>query len=277
MKYKRIHPILAALIAIATAQAHAQLSPPSDRATILQTVGLDQKLESQVPLETRFRDENGNTVALSEYFDGKPIILTLNYYQCPMLCTEVLNGLTGALNALKFEMGRDFNVVTISIDPRETPAMAEAKKATYLARYRRAGAEQGWHFLTGEKNSIDAVAKAVGYRYAYDPAYRQYAHPSAIVVLTPKGRVSKYFYGVEYAPKDLRLGLVEASQERIGSVVDQILLLCYHYDPATGKYTPEIMLAVRAGGALTLLGLGVFIGVLIRKDVKRNKRQGRAA
>ena len=277
MKYRFAFFIVAAISFLIAPHAHAQISPPPDRATILQTVGLDQRLENQVPLETRFRDENGNTVALNEYFESKPVILTLNYYQCPMMCTEVLNGLTGALNALKFELGRDFNVITISIDPRETPAMAEAKKSTYVARYRHPGAEQGWHFLTGEKNSIDAVAKAVGYRYAYDPVYRQYAHPSGIMVLTPKGRVSKYFYGVEYAPKDLRLGLVEASQERIGSVVDQILLLCYHYDPVTGKYTPQIMMAVRAGGALTLLGLGVFIGVLIRKDVKRNKLQGRAS
>lgn len=249
----------------------------ASKPAILDQVGIEQRLNQQLPLDLPFRDETGKTVRLGDYFGQKPVILTLVYYECPMLCTEVLNGLTSALSVLKFDVGKEFNVVTVSFDPREGPALAAAKKRTYLNRYGRPGAEQGWHFLTGDQASIDALTKAVGFRYQWDPNAQQFAHATAIMVVTPQGRLAQYYYGVQYSPKDLRLGLIEASQNRIGSVVDQLLLYCYHYDPRTGKYGPVIMNVMRLAGLATLLVLGGFLFILFRHEPRKRVGNGAGA
>ena len=240
-------------------------SPANVRPPGLKNVGIEQHLNEQVPPELIFRDENGNQVRLADYFGKKPMILNLVYYQCPMLCGEVLSGLESALRVLKFDVGNQFDVVTVSFDPHETPAMATAKKAEFLKRYGRPGATQGWHFLTGPQQSIDALTKAAGFQYEYDPKSGQFAHTTAIMVLTPEGRIAQYYYGVEYAPKDLRLGLIQASQNKIGNIVDQVLLYCYHYDPATGKYGAVVMRILRLAGAATILTLGLFMLVMFRR------------
>ncbi|HEY6333475.1 MAG TPA: SCO family protein [Blastocatellia bacterium] len=226
----------------------------------LQNVGIDQRLNEQVPLDLMFRDETGQAVPLRRYFDGKPVILALVYYECPMLCTQVLNGLESSLSLLTLDIGKQFNVITVSFNPKETPELAAAKKQTYLADYNRPGAVEGWHFLTGDDQSIKSLASAVGFRYSYDPASNLYAHASGIMILTPDGRISRYFYGIEYPPTDLRLGLVEASSGKAGSPVDQVLLFCYHYDPSRGKYTVLTMNLLRAGGIgiLVVLVIGFF-------------------
>jgi protein SCO1/2 len=243
--------------------AHAQPAPPDDP---LDKVGFDQKLNGQVPLDLVFRDEAGAPVRLGDYFGAKPVILTLNYYECPNLCTLVLTKLVETMRGLAFDAGNQFEVVTVSIDPRETPALATAKKATYLDRYGRAGAAGGWHFLTGEQPMIERLAAAVGFRYAYDARQDQYAHPTGIIVLTPQGTISRYFYDLEYSPKDLRLGLVEASEGKIGSPVDQFLLRCYHYDPISGKYTIAIMSIVRLATIATAIALGLCLLALLRRE-----------
>ena len=242
------------------------MSPPANvRPPGLKNVGIEQHLNGQIPPELTFYDENGKAVRLRDYFGRKPMILNLVYYQCPMLCGEVLSGLESALRVLKFDVGNQFDVLTVSFDPRETPAMATAKKAEFLKRYGRPGATQGWHFVTGPQQSIDALTKAAGFQYEYDPTSGQFAHTTAIMVLTPEGRIAQYYYGVEYAPKDLRLGLVQASQNKIGNLVDQVLLYCYHYDPATGKYGAVVMRILRLAGAATILTLGLFMLVMFRK------------
>jgi protein SCO1/2 len=230
-----------------------------DRTRTLAAVGFDQKLDAAVPPELTFRDEGGRVVRFDALLGGKPTILALVYYQCPMLCTETLNGLVRALRALSFDAGRHFNVVIASIDPRETPALAAAKKAVYVERYGRPGAAQGWTFLTGDEASIRRLAAAVGFRYAYDPDLRQYAHATGLVVLTPGGRVSRYLYGVEYPAGDVRLALVEAAAGKIGSPVDLLLLYCYHYDPLSGRYGLIVTRVLRAAGALTVLLLAALI------------------
>ncbi|HZQ90181.1 MAG TPA: SCO family protein [Terriglobales bacterium] len=256
--------------------ASAQYRPDDPKPPMLQDIGLDQRLNQQVPLDLVFRDEGGREVKLGDYFGHKPVVLNLAYFTCPMLCNEVMTGMTSALGAVSFTAGRDFTIVTVSIDPQDTTESAAAKRDFYLRRYHRAGADAGWHFLTGDEANIRALADAVGFRYKYDAASRQFAHASGIMVLTPQGRLARYFYGIEYPPRDLKLGLMEASQGRIGSVVDQVLLFCYHYDPGTGKYTPVVMNLVRAGGVLTLLALGTFIVVMVRRD-SQTKTRGRAA
>jgi protein SCO1/2 len=210
------------------------------------------------------RDETGKEVRLGGYFGKKPMILNLVYYQCPMLCGEVLSGLESALRVLKFNVGDEFDVLTVSFNPQETPAMAAAKKAEYLKRYERAGAAQGWHFLTGPQASIDALTKTAGFQYEYDSKTGQFAHATAIMVLTPEGKVAQYYYGVEYAPKDLRLGLVQASANQIGTVVDEVLLYCYHYDPNTGKYGAIISRVLQLAGGATVLILGIVLVVMFR-------------
>lgn len=247
-------------------------SGPDTRPPLLREVGIDQKLGDQVPLDLEFRDEQGRTVKLGQYFGEKPVVLALVYYECPMLCTQVLNGLTSALKVLKFDAGNEFEIVTVSFDARETPAMAAAKKENYLARYERPQSAAGWHFLTGEQSSIDALTKSVGFRYAWDERGNQFAHASAIMVLTPQGRLAQYFYGIEYSPKDLRLGLVEASQNKIGNFVDKVLLYCYHYDPATGKYGVMIMRVLRLSAVATMLALGIFMAVMFRRDRRQARR-----
>jgi protein SCO1/2 len=247
---------------------------PADgqRPRALRDVGFDQRLDEQVPLDLVFRDEAGQTVRLGDYFHGKPVILVLAYYRCPMLCTEVLNGLVRALMDVPFAPGKDFEILTVSFDPRETPELAAAKKKTYLERYGRPGAEAGWHFLTGAQEPIKRLTEAVGFRYTYDARQDQFAHASGIMILTPAGKISRYFYDIRYSPRDLRLGLVEASENRIGSKVDQVLLFCFHYEPAAGKYGPTVMNLVRLGGVLTMLAIGALVGVLWRLE-RRKARQ----
>lgn len=244
----------------------APAPPANQRPPGLKNVAIWQHLNDQIPPDLEFRDEYGKTVHLGDYFGKKPLILTLNYYRCPMLCSEVFSGLTSAMKVLKFDLGKDFDVITVSFDSRETPDIARVTKAEYIRRLNRPGGEQGWHFLTGPQPSIDALTKAAGFQYEYDPKSDQFAHATAIMILTPQGKISKYFYGVEYSPKDLRLGLVDASGEKIGSPVDDVLLYCYHYDPATGKYGAVIMRVLRLAGVATILVLGFFMVVMFRRD-----------
>jgi len=254
-----------------------QLStPPStDRLPTLKGVGVDQHLDAQVPMDLQFRDENGKSVRLGDYFGKRPVILNLAYYGCTMLCGEVQSGVIGSLKAVNFTPSKDFDIVTVSFDPRETPEMAMAKKKSLLLRYRREGAEQGWHFLTGDQHNIEALTKSVGFDYQFDPHSMQWAHAAAVMVLTPQGKISKYFYGIEFAPKDLRFGLIEASQDKIGTLVDQMLLYCYHYNPATGRYGAVIMNVLRLAGAATALILGGFVFIMFRRDLSPGTGAGR--
>jgi protein SCO1/2 len=261
------------------AQAAPKLQPgyaaPNQKPSILDKVGLDQRLNAQVPLDLAFVDDHGQPVQLKQYFGSKPVILIMVYYQCPMLCTQVLSGFTGAMLGIRrFNIGREFDVVTVSIDPRDTAQDAAEAKERYLKRYRRPEAEQGWHFLTGKKDQIDALAQAVGFRYAWDPEVKQYAHASGIMLLTPQGRVAQYYYGIEYAPRDIQLGLVEASKGKIGSIVDQVLLYCYHYDPRQGKYGAAIFSILRLSALATVLVLGGFMLLMFRRDAHA-AREGR--
>jgi protein SCO1/2 len=245
--------IAAALALLSSSPARAQLPKA------LEGVGIDQHLDGKIPLDLRFTDESGASVRLGDYFGSKPVVLALVYYECPMLCTLVLNGLVSSVKALSFDVGNEFEIVTLSFDPNETSAMAAAKKETYLEAYRRPGAAKGWHFLTGDEASIKKLADAVGFRYRYDPASDEFAHAAGITVLTPSGRIARYFYGVEFAPRDLRLGLIEAADETIGSPVDQLLLYCFRYDVTTGKYSAAVLNLVRLGGVLTVLAFVVFL------------------
>lgn len=239
----------------------------------LGNVTIDQKLGSMMPLNLAFRDESGQSVTLGQYFKpGRPVILNLVYYDCPMLCTEVLNGLTSMLGVLKFDPGKDFEVITVSFDPREKPELAAAKKKAYIRRLGRPGAEGGWHFLTGDQASINALTNAVGFHYQWDERLQQFAHATAIMVATPEGKLSHYFYGVEYSPKDMRLALVEASNNKIGNPVDQVLLYCYHYDPRTGKYGAVITRVIRVAGVLTILIIGSFMLIMFRREPQRRQR-----
>ncbi len=260
MKRLMLTAVFAALPALASAQM-GPVPPPPREATpgVLQEVGFDQKLGEQVPLDLAFRDETGRDVRLRDYFGTKPVVLSLVYYKCPMLCTLSLNGLAEALEVLSFVPGKEFNVLTVSFDPAEGPVLAAAKKKAYLTRYKRSEAERGWHFLTGGREATQALTKAVGFRYVWDEATKQWAHPAGMLVLTPDGHISKYLYGVEYSPQDLRFALVDASGGRIGNPVDTVLLYCYRYDPKTGSYSASILNLVRVGGALTLLALVGFI------------------
>jgi protein SCO1/2 len=246
--------------------ARAQGLTANNQPAALRDVGIDQKLNQPVPLDLMFRDETGRSVNLGDYFGQKPVILVLAYYECPMLCTMVLNGVLRSLRALSFDVGHQFNVVTVSFNPKETPELAAAKKKNYIAGYGRAGAETGWHFLTGDENSIQQLTDAVGFRYHYDPQAKQYVHASGIMVLTPQGKLARYFYGIEYSANDLRLGLVEASQGKIGSPVDQLLLYCFHYDPVTGKYGAIITRIIQLAGIATALMLAAFMIVMFRRD-----------
>lgn len=246
-------------------------------AASLKDIGIEQHLNEQVPLDLQFKDEDGNTVKLGDYFKkGRPVILTLVYYQCPMLCSEVLSGLGSAMQVMKFTAGNEYEVVTVSIDPRDTPEVAKGKQASYLKEYNRPGAENGWHFLTGEPENVAKLAKSVGWKYRWDPKVNQFIHAAGIMIVTPQGRLAQYYYGIEYAPKDLRLGLVEASQDKIGNLVDQLQLYCYHYDPHTGKYGAVITNMLRIGGAATILLLGGFIVLMFRRDVHAGRHGGQA-
>jgi protein SCO1/2 len=243
--------------------AHAQDPLPQD---LIKGVRFEQKLDQQLPLELRFRDETGQVVQLADYFDKKPVILVFAYYECPMLCTLVLNGLLTSLNELPFDIGNQFEIVTVSIDPEETPELATAKKEVYLKMYGRSGAEAGWHFLTGEETAIRQLTQAAGFYYQYDPERDEYAHPTGIMIVTPQGKLARYFYGIDFPVRDLRLGLIEAAHDKIGSPVDQLLLLCYHYDPVVGQYSLTIMNIIRTAGVMTVVVLGAVIFMMLRRD-----------
>jgi protein SCO1 len=235
----------------------------------LREIGFDQNLDQTMPLDTPLVDEAGRPVRLGDYFGTRPVVLVFAYYDCPMLCTQVINGLASALGVLSLEPGKDFEIVTVSFDPRDTPATATAKKAVYLDRYRRPGAAAAWHFLTGGPASIERLTKAAGFRYVWDDQTKQFAHPTGVIVLTPDGRLARYLFGIEYGPRDLRLALVEASAGKVGTPVDALLLYCYHYDPMTGRYGLVIMRAMRIAGAVTVLALGSFIFVMLRNEKRR--------
>jgi protein SCO1/2 len=264
------------------ASSGAQPSPPLsvpppgpaalEQIPILKDAGLEQRLNNQIPLDTPFVDDNGRDVTIGQYFGQRPVVLALMYYECPMLCTQVVNGLAGSLDALTFEAGRDFDIVAVSFDAGETPAMARERRTAFLKRYSRPGSDAAVHFLTGREESIRQLTDAVGFHFKYDPAIDQFAHPAVLTVLTPEGRVSRYLFGIEFAPVDLRLALVEAADHRIGSAIDQMLLFCYHYDPESGSYGLAITNIVRLGGVLTLLGLGTFI----LTNLRRERRQASA-
>ena len=240
---------------------------------ILKEIGIDQKLDAKLPLEAEFSDEAGAPVTLGKYFGARPVVLALVYYRCPMLCTQVLNGLAGSLQGVNFAPGKEYDVVVVSFDPGETPAMATERKANFVSRYIRTVDAKNIHFLTGRESSIKALTSAVGFRYAWDDATKQFAHPAAITIATADGRVSRYLYGVEVAPRDLKVAMVEASKCRVGTLVEKALLFCYHYDPETGRYGFVIMNIVRAAGALTVLALG--FGIV--RSLRRERRQARAA
>jgi protein SCO1 len=249
------------------------MAPPANtRPPRLENVGIEQHLDAQVPPDLTFRDETGKTVKLGDYFGHKPLILNLVYYNCTMLCGEALAGLASAMRLVKFDVGNEFDVVTVSFDPRETPEMAAARKTDYVRRYGRANAAAGWHFLTGQPDSINALTKVVGFQYQYDPKINQFAHATAIMVLTPQGRISRYFYGVDFPPKDLRMGLVEASQGKIGNAVDAVLLYCYHYNPETGKYGAMVANILRLAAAATILIMGTFLFILWRLDLSVTRK-----
>jgi len=247
------------------------------RPIMVRNVGIDQKLNTQIPLDLTFRDETGQTVRLGQYFIRKPVVLALVYYECPMLCDMVLNGVIHSMEKMTLKIGRDFDVVTVSFNPKETWGLAAAKKTNYLEKLNQPDAAEGWHFLTGDEPQIKKLTESVGFRYAYDPQTNQYAHASGIMVLTPEGKISRYFYGIQYDPRDLRLGLVEASDHKIGALADEILLFCFHYDPTTGKYGFIIMNVIRVLGSATLVGLGALLFVLIRKDRQRSASALRSA
>jgi len=280
--------ITSALALMCALPTMAQVSQPGEKAVgpendrppaLLDKVGIAQRLDAQLPLSLSFVDDAGKTVQLGQYFGKHPAILALVYYQCPMLCSEELNGLTSALRMVKLTPGRDFDVVVVSIDPTEGPELAATKKRGYVKRYGQPETADGWHFLTGKQPEIDALAKTVGFGYVKIPGpdgkLNQYAHASSIQIVTPQGKLAQYYMGVEYSPKDLRLGLVEASSNKIGSPVDNILTYCYHYDPQTNTHSLIVARVVQLGGAVTLLGLGGFMLVMFRKDAQHQQPKGR--
>ncbi len=242
-------------------------APPSNAMPVaLQQIRFDQRLDQQLPLDAEFKDEQGATVRLGDYFGARPVVVAFVYYECPMLCNQILNGLVSGIGVLDQTVGEDFDVVAISFDARETPVQAAAKKATYVDAYKRPGSERGWHFLTGDETTIKRVTDTAGFQFAWDAATQQFAHASGVIVATPEGKLSRYLFGIEYPPRDLKFALMESSAGRIGSVVDQVLLYCYHYEPATGSYSLVAMNAVRLGGLVTMVALFGFVGISLRRD-----------
>jgi protein SCO1/2 len=233
---------------------------------VLREVNFEQRLGAQLPLDREFVDESGEAVRLDKFFSERPVLFVLAYYRCPMLCNQVLNGVLTSTNALNFIAGRDFEIVVVSFDPSDSPSAARAKREAYTKRYHRSEGREGWHFLTGKADDIAAVAETCGFRFFYDEQTDQFAHASGIMVATPDGRLSQYFYGIDYPTRDLRLALVESSQGRLGNLVDQVLLRCFHYDAITGRYGLAVMRLVQAGGVLTVLLMGGFIVRSLRKE-----------
>ncbi|MGE0592206.1 MAG: SCO family protein [Vicinamibacterales bacterium] len=273
----------------APALATAQQAPPGMTGSIgiapgmpspalpaqLEGVTFEQRLDAQLPLDATFRDETGRTVRLGEYFGRKPVLLAFVYYNCPMLCMQVMNGISTTLSVTPFVPGEDFEVVLVSFDPRDTPADAAVKKQEHLEHWEAEGTAAGWHFLTGDEDQIRRVTDAAGFTYSWDERIEQYAHVSGVLVVTPQGRLSRYFYGIEYSAKEMRMALVESGEGKIGSLVDDILLYCYHYDPASGRYGVVVMNMVRLGGLLTIALVAGFI-VLMRRRELRAPVEGRA-
>jgi protein SCO1/2 len=241
----------------------------------LRNVGIEQKLNKRVPLDIELRDETGATVQLQKYFGSKPVILSFVYYGCPRLCSMQLTGMLKSLRALSFTAGREFDVVNVSFDARETPALAAKKKASYVEGYGRPGSESGWHFLTGDEVPVRRLTDSAGYKFDYDPRTDQFSHASAIMVLTPEGRLARYFYGIEYSTRDLRLALIEAADGKIGTAADQVLLYCFDYDPDTGRYSMSILRSIRIGGVGVLFAIAAFVTISLRRE--RRMRQGRIA
>lgn len=271
----------APLFAQVSSYGDKQMGPQNDKSQLLNKVGIAQHLNQQLPLNLTFTDDAGKRVQLASYFGKRPAILALVYYQCPMLCSEELNGLTGALQMVNFTPGKDFDVIVASIDPSEGTDLAAAKKRTYLKRYGHPESANGWHFLTGDQANIDALTNAVGFGYVKIPGpdgkLNQFAHASSIQIVTPQGKLAQYYMGVEYSPKDLRLGLVEASANRIGSPVDNILTYCYHYDPGTNKHSLIVARVVQLGGLVTMVSLGGFMLVMFRRDIRHSHKPVEAA
>lgn len=257
--------VLLVLPAFGQGVLEAPAAPPANmRPPGLKHVGIEQHLNEQIPLNLAFKDETGKTVQLGDYFGKRPVILSFVYYRCPMLCGQLLQGLESALRVVDFNPGKEFDVVTVSFDPTDTPQVAAAKKAEIMDRYKRPGTEAGWHFLTGSPDSIAALTKAAGFEYEYDNRTQQFAHATAIMVVTPQGKLAQYYYGIDFPPKDLRLGLIQASKDKIGTVVDEVLLYCYHYDPDAGRYSALIGRVLQVAGGITVLVLGSFILVMFR-------------
>jgi len=261
--WRLLLPLL--ILLIGTGRIYAQEPLPQD---LIKQVGFEQKLNQQLPLDLAFTDSTGQPVRLSRYFKagGKPVVMALGYYECPMLCSMVRNGLFETLQELSFDVGDEFEVIIVGIDPDETPEIAEAKRRASVMEYGRSFSDEGWNFLVGGQESIEQLAEAVGFKYTYDPKIDQYLHPSGIIVLTPQGKIARYFYGIDYPAQDLRLGLVEAAESKIGSPVDQALLLCYQYDPVSGQYTFFLMNVVRVAGLSTVALIGGFLLVMFRRD-----------
>jgi protein SCO1 len=270
---------VAASLAIVAAPAAAQMAgnpaagykrdaglPASALPSALKEVGFDQHLNERIPTDVPFTDEHGRTVQLGDYFGRRPVVLAFVYFDCPMLCSQVLNATASALDLMSIEAGREFDVVAISFDPRETPAKAQSRKAVTLERYHHAASDAGWHFLTGDQAAIDRVTSAVGFRYTWDELTKQFAHPAGVVVLTPDARLARYLFGIEYGPRDLRLAIVEASEGTIGTVADSVLLYCYHYDPMTGRYGLVVMRLLRAGGIATVFAIASFVLIMLRRE-----------
>ena len=274
MRLRRIQTILWATLVVFVAGADGAAAQLADQVPeVLEEVGVTEHLNAKLPLDLEFRDENGDWVELGSFFDGqRPVILTLNYYRCPMLCGLMLNGVVDGLEAMSWTPGAEFEIVTISINPLETPELARAKKQNYLKRLERPAAAKGWHFMTGRELEINRLAETLGFSYTYDPVSREYAHAAVIFVCTPDGRVARYLYGIEYPAKRLKLALLEAAEGTIGSTLDQLILYCYHYDPANRRYTPVAMNIMRLGGGATALILGISLGVFWIREWRRKKK-----
>ena len=269
--------LLASLSGALSAQRAPQAGPPaSELPPILREVGFDQNLDQQIPLDVTFKDENGQIVQVGKYFGARPVVLNFVYYDCPMICLQTLSGLASTLKVLSQEPGRDFEVVTVSFDPRETPALAFNKKREFVGRSGKPDIANGWHFLTGTKPDIDRLTQAAGFRYVWDESAKQFAHPTGIIVLTPSGRLARYLFGIDYGPRDLRLAILDASAGKVGSPIERALLYCYHYDLSTGRYSLAIMRVVRLAGVATVFSIGTLIFVMTKRD-RVGRAKGRRA
>jgi len=273
-KVKKIQSAACGFLLLCSISGFSQGLNSSSQVTPLEGIDIEQRLNEQLSVDLVFRDETGSEVKLGDFLGDKPVVLTPVYYSCPMLCTMILNGVLKALNTMSFEVGKEFDIVTFSFDPSENAGMARKKKTTYLNKYGRPGSEKGWHFLTGDEDQIKQLTDEIGFHYKFDEVSNQFVHASAILVLTPEGKISKYFLGVEYSPRDLKFALMEASQNKVGSPADKLLLYCYHYDPSTGQYGIAIMNVIRILGTATVVVLVTFMLVMLRRDRKKTQLAG---